>query len=133
MIETIRPDFYRITLPMPFRHRHVHVYALVHSGRVAVLDTGMNYDGTYDDMDRALQDIGKMMSDIDRIFPTHFHTDHCGIAGKYSRRRELRSTSPPPTCSVFRETATTKNFSIMPESFIGGMASPRRHFSHGEG
>jgi len=27
MIDRILPDLYRITLPMPFRLRHVHVYA----------------------------------------------------------------------------------------------------------
>lgn len=81
MIDRILPDLYRITLPMPFRLRHVHVYALLHEGRVALFDTGMNIPETYTVLDEALATLGKTTKDIDHIFLTHFHADHCGIAG----------------------------------------------------
>ena len=81
MIDRILPDLYRITLPMPFRLRHVHVYALLHEGRVALFDTGMNIPETYKVLDEALATLGKTTKDIDHIFLTHFHADHCGIAG----------------------------------------------------
>ncbi len=82
MIDQILPDLYRITLPMPFRLRHVHVYALLHEGRVALVDTGMNIPETYRVLDEALATLGKTTKDIDRIFLTHMHADHCGIAGR---------------------------------------------------
>lgn len=82
MIDRILPDLYRITLPMPFRLRHVHVYALLHDGKVALFDTGMNIPETYTVLDEALANLGKTTKDIDRIFLTHFHADHCGIAGR---------------------------------------------------
>ena len=82
MIDRILPDLYRITLPMPFRLRHVHVYALLHDGRVALFDTGMNIPETYKVLDEALAAIGRATKDIDRIFLTHMHADHCGIAGR---------------------------------------------------
>jgi glyoxylase-like metal-dependent hydrolase (beta-lactamase superfamily II) len=82
LIDRILPDLYRITLPMPFRLRHVHVYALLHGGRVALFDTGMNIPETYTVLDEALATLGKTTKDIDHIFLTHFHADHCGIAGK---------------------------------------------------
>jgi len=82
LIDRILPDLYRITLPMPFRLRHVHVYALLHEGKVALFDTGMNIPETYTVLDEALATLGKTTRDIDRIFLTHFHADHCGIAGK---------------------------------------------------
>ncbi|NPV05052.1 MAG: MBL fold metallo-hydrolase [Syntrophaceae bacterium] len=82
MIDRILPDLYRITLPMPFRLRHVHVYALLHDGRVALFDTGMNIPETYRVLDEALAALGKTTKDIDRIFLTHFHADHCGTAGR---------------------------------------------------
>jgi glyoxylase-like metal-dependent hydrolase (beta-lactamase superfamily II) len=81
LIDRILPDLYRITLPMPFRLRHVHVYALLHEGRVALFDTGMNIPETYKVLDEALATLGKTTKDIDHIFLTHFHADHCGIAG----------------------------------------------------
>lgn len=82
MIDRILPDLYRITLPMPFRLRHVHVYALLHDGGVALFDTGMNIPETYRVLDEALATLGKTTRDIDRIFLTHFHADHCGTAGR---------------------------------------------------
>ena len=82
MIDRILPDLYRITLPMPFRLRHVHVYALLHEGKVALFDTGMNIPETYTVLDEALATLGKTTKDIDHIFLTHFHADHCGIAGR---------------------------------------------------
>ena len=66
---------------MPFRLRHVHVYALLHEGKVALFDTGMNIPETYKVLDEALATLGKTTKDIDHIFLTHFHADHCGIAG----------------------------------------------------
>jgi glyoxylase-like metal-dependent hydrolase (beta-lactamase superfamily II) len=33
-------------------------------------------------LDEALSTLGKTTKDIDRIFLTHFHADHCGIAGR---------------------------------------------------
>jgi len=82
LIDRILPDLYRITLPMPFRLRHVHVYALLHDGGVALFDTGMNIPETYSVLDEALATLGKTTRDIDRIFLTHFHADHCGTAGR---------------------------------------------------
>jgi glyoxylase-like metal-dependent hydrolase (beta-lactamase superfamily II) len=82
LIDRILPDLYRITLPMPFRLRHVHAYAMLHDGKVALFDTGMNIPDTYRVLDEALATLGKTTGGIDRIFLTHFHADHCGTAGK---------------------------------------------------
>jgi glyoxylase-like metal-dependent hydrolase (beta-lactamase superfamily II) len=82
LIEKIAESFYMITLPMPFRLKHVHVFALVHDGSVSLFDTGMNTPETFSTLDESLKSIGKTIRDIDRIFITHFHTDHCGIAGR---------------------------------------------------
>jgi|WetSurMetagenome_2_1015567.scaffolds.fasta_scaffold113048_2 glyoxylase-like metal-dependent hydrolase (beta-lactamase superfamily II) len=85
LIDQILPDLYRITLPMPFRLRHVHIHALVHDGKVALFDTGMNIPESIQALDEALSTLGKTTKDIDRIFLTHFHADHCGIAGRIQK------------------------------------------------
>jgi glyoxylase-like metal-dependent hydrolase (beta-lactamase superfamily II) len=82
MMEKIADNFYMITLPMPFRLQHVHVFALIHNGKVALFDTGVNTPETLAKIEYSLASIGKTMRDIDRIYITHFHTDHCGIAGR---------------------------------------------------
>lgn len=82
LIEKIAENFYMITLPMPFRLKHVHVFAHVYNGSISLFDTGMNIPETFSTLEESLKSIGKSIRDIVRIFITHFHTDHCGIAGR---------------------------------------------------
>jgi glyoxylase-like metal-dependent hydrolase (beta-lactamase superfamily II) len=82
LMEKIFENFYMITLPMPFRLKDVHVFALVHDGGVALFDTGVNSPETFLKLESSLKQIGKTVGNIDRIYISHFHTDHCGIAGR---------------------------------------------------
>ncbi len=86
MITEIQTNFYRITLPMPYRLRHVHAYALVNGAEVALFDTGMNMPGSYDLLDTDLKSIGLSTKSIRDIFITHSHTDHCSMAGLLQKR-----------------------------------------------
>lgn len=81
MITEIADKFYRITLPMPFRLRHVHAYALVAGGDIALFDTGMTVPGAYERLEADLESIGLSVASIRDIYLTHVHHDHCGMAG----------------------------------------------------
>jgi len=81
-IDSITHNLYRITLPMPFRLRPVNVAALVHERGVALFDTGMNMGRAFPVLEASLKKIGRSIEDIDHIFITHCHADHCGLAGK---------------------------------------------------
>jgi glyoxylase-like metal-dependent hydrolase (beta-lactamase superfamily II) len=78
----IAQNFYMITLPMPFRLKHVNIYALVHDGRITLFDTGLNTPETFTALETGFARIGRSLRDIDRIFITHRHGDHCGMAGR---------------------------------------------------
>jgi len=80
-VKEIAGDLYRITLPMPFRLEHVSTYALLENGDVSLFDTGGNFPGTFKTFETLLKGIGRSPRDVRRIFITHFHADHCGIAG----------------------------------------------------
>ncbi len=81
MISEIQTDFYRITLRMPYRLRHVHAYLLAHDGELALFDTGLNMPGAYEMLEKDLASAGFSVNDIRHIFLTHVHTDHCSVAG----------------------------------------------------
>lgn len=81
MICEIENNLYRITLPMPFRLRHVHAYALVHDGDVALFDTGMVVPDSFAKLAADLQSIGLCVESVKDIYLTHVHTDHYGMAG----------------------------------------------------
>jgi glyoxylase-like metal-dependent hydrolase (beta-lactamase superfamily II) len=81
MISEIQTDFYRITLRMPYRLKHVHAYLLVQDKELALFDTGLNMPGAYEMLEKDLASLGFRMNDIRHIFLTHVHTDHCSMAG----------------------------------------------------
>jgi len=86
MITEIQTNFYRITLPMPYRLRHVHAYALVQGSEVVLFDTGMNMPGSYELLEADLISIGASTQSIRDVFITHSHTDHCSMAGLLQKR-----------------------------------------------
>jgi len=90
MITEISENFYRITLPMPFRLRHVHAYALVDGKNVALFDTGMHMPGAYERLEADLQSIGHSVESITDIYLTHVHTDHCGMTGTIQEKSKAR-------------------------------------------
>ena len=90
MITEIAESFYRITLPMPFRLRHVHAYALVEGGNVALFDAGMNIPGAYEKLEADLESIGLSVESIRDIYITHVHADHCGMAGRVQEKSKAR-------------------------------------------
>lgn len=81
MISEIQTDFYRITLRMPYRLKHVHAYLLVQDKELALFDTGLNIPGAFETLEKDLASAGFSIHDIRHIFLTHVHTDHCSMAG----------------------------------------------------
>ena len=90
MITEISDGFYRITLPMPFRLRHVHAYAAIDGRNIALFDTGMLIPGAFEKLEADLQSIGLSIEGISDIYLTHVHTDHCGMAGIIQEKSKAR-------------------------------------------
>ncbi len=81
-VREIADNLFMITLPMPFRLQHVNVYALAENGRLVLFDTGPNFPETLPALDESLKGISRSVADIGCVLITHFHADHCGIAGR---------------------------------------------------
>jgi len=90
MISEIQTDFYRITLRMPYRLKHVHAYLLAHDGELALFDTGLNMPGAYEMLEKDLASRGFSIHDIRHIFLTHVHTDHCSMAGLLQKNTDAK-------------------------------------------
>jgi glyoxylase-like metal-dependent hydrolase (beta-lactamase superfamily II) len=86
MISEIQTNFYRITLRMPYRLKHVHAYLLAQNKELALFDTGLNMPGAYETLEKDLVSIGFSIKDIKHIYLTHVHTDHCSIAGLLQKK-----------------------------------------------
>ena len=86
MISEIQKKFYRITLRMPYRLKHVHAYLLAQDKELALFDTGLNMPGAYETLEKDLASVGFSINDIRHIFLTHVHTDHCSMAGLLQKK-----------------------------------------------
>jgi glyoxylase-like metal-dependent hydrolase (beta-lactamase superfamily II) len=85
-IEEIAAGFYMLTLPMPFRLKYVNVFAAQGPEGVTLIDTGPQMEGVLPALETCLAGIGRRVEDCRRILITHFHADHCGLAGLIAER-----------------------------------------------
>lgn len=77
---------FMITLPMPFRLKHVNIFVFPEGGDFTLIDTGPNLPGVLPALEASLAEIGLRIEDCGRILITHFHMDHCGLAGIIANR-----------------------------------------------
>jgi glyoxylase-like metal-dependent hydrolase (beta-lactamase superfamily II) len=82
----LAPGIYQLTLPMPFRLNHVHVYLVEADDGFILIDTGVNTSEAFVGLKRKLGELGLDFNAVTQIVITHFHSDHCGQA---ARVREL--------------------------------------------
>jgi glyoxylase-like metal-dependent hydrolase (beta-lactamase superfamily II) len=86
MISEIDKNFYRITLRMPYRLKHVNAYLFAHYKELALFDTGLNMPGAYETLADDLASVDLSINKIKHVFLTHVHTDHCSMAGLLQKR-----------------------------------------------
>lgn len=78
----LAPGLYQLTLPMPFRLNHVHVYLVEADDGFMLIDTGVNTADAFAGLQRKLHQLGLDFDAITQIVITHFHSDHCGQAAR---------------------------------------------------
>jgi glyoxylase-like metal-dependent hydrolase (beta-lactamase superfamily II) len=78
----LAPGIYQLTIPMPFRLNHVHVYLVEADDGYLLIDTGVNTSEAFAGLKRKLDDLGLDFTVITQIVITHFHSDHCGQAAR---------------------------------------------------
>jgi len=68
MISRIEENFYRISLRMPYRLRHVNAYLFDHDKELILFDTGLNVSGSYETLEKDLTDAGMNINNIKHVF-----------------------------------------------------------------
>ncbi|MDW5594250.1 MBL fold metallo-hydrolase [Conexibacter stalactiti] len=75
---------HRIALPTPMV-ASVNCYLIV-DRPLTLVDSGLNWGGTLDALERALRQLGFALEEIDLVLLTHEHVDHIGLAEAVARR-----------------------------------------------
>jgi glyoxylase-like metal-dependent hydrolase (beta-lactamase superfamily II) len=83
-VAQIAPDVWRITLPLPFRLRAVHLYLVRGGDGYSLIDAGLDTQAARDVFDGALREIGVTPESIVKLYVTHMHPDHIGMSGRHA-------------------------------------------------
>jgi glyoxylase-like metal-dependent hydrolase (beta-lactamase superfamily II) len=83
-VTEVARDIWRITLPLPFRLRAVHLYLVRGEDGYSLIDAGLDTQSARDVFDDALGTLGVRPESIRRLFVTHMHPDHIGMAGRHA-------------------------------------------------
>ncbi|HEV8536186.1 MAG TPA: MBL fold metallo-hydrolase [Candidatus Limnocylindria bacterium] len=75
----------RIALPLPLALRSINAYLIEGSSGYALVDAGMHTREAEAALRAALAEAGVAIEDVRRVFVTHLHPDHIGMAGTLER------------------------------------------------
>ena len=82
MIEEIVPDLYRIEIPLPGNPlKSLNSYLIRTPERFLIVDTGMNRDECFHEMQAGLEMLSVDLYKTD-FFITHLHSDHLGLTSR---------------------------------------------------
>ncbi|ABM58163.1 MBL fold metallo-hydrolase [Verminephrobacter eiseniae] len=81
----VAPGIHWLRLPLPFALNHINLWAIADDDGWALVDTGLRSDDTM----RVWRELFANASDprpLTRVFVTHMHPDHIGMAGWLTRK-----------------------------------------------
>src|SRR5216117_1553506 len=87
----VAPGVRRIALPLPLALRSINAYLIEGSSGYSLVDTGMHTKEAEAALRAALAEPGVAMEDVRRVFVTHLHPDHIGMAGTLERAARMWS------------------------------------------
>jgi glyoxylase-like metal-dependent hydrolase (beta-lactamase superfamily II) len=85
--ERILPGLWRLRLPLPWPGvPHCNAWAIAAGSGVVLVDTGMHETGSLAQLERALEQIGSGLEQVELVACTHAHSDHWGQAAPIRAR-----------------------------------------------
>jgi len=85
MVEEIRPNFFRIEIPLPDTPlKYLNSYVIKGPDRNLIVDTGLNRKECFEAMESGLAELEVDLTRTD-LFITHLHADHFGLVAKLIR------------------------------------------------
>ena len=85
--ERVFPGVFRLRLPLPWPGvPHGNAWAIRHGDRLVLVDSGYSSPDSMEHVERALEQCGHRVEDIELVVCTHAHSDHCGNAATIARR-----------------------------------------------
>ena len=85
--ERVLPGLFRLRLPLPWPGvPHCNAWAIRAGEGIVLVDTGMHQEGSLEQLEYAMTQVGLSLEQVDQIVITHAHSDHFGQAATLKRR-----------------------------------------------
>jgi glyoxylase-like metal-dependent hydrolase (beta-lactamase superfamily II) len=81
----VYPQIWKLALPLPFELQSVNVYLVALDEGYLLIDCGMETEPAFATLSAAMAERGIAWTEIRRIFLTHMHPDHMGLAARLLR------------------------------------------------
>jgi glyoxylase-like metal-dependent hydrolase (beta-lactamase superfamily II) len=135
----VLPGIWRLRLPLELPNvPHCNAWALKRGDGIVLVDTGMHDRDSMGNLERALDQAGYKIRDVQLIVITHAHIDHCGQAPPIAARSgaeiwmhpnwKLHAAHPPD----LDETIEVALLSGVPEEPLARWAEKRRRQGSGQ-
>ncbi len=72
----------KISLPNPYFEKDNNVYLIESAGETALIDAGIHMPEAFLTLERSLSEHGYRLDEISKVFLTHKHIDHAGLAAR---------------------------------------------------
>jgi glyoxylase-like metal-dependent hydrolase (beta-lactamase superfamily II) len=87
--ERVLTGLWRLRLPLPWPGvPHCNAWAIAANSGIVLVDTGMHEPGSLSQLERALEQVGKNLDQVELLVCTHAHSDHWGQAAPIRSRAE---------------------------------------------
>ncbi len=89
MIKKIFKDVFQIKVPLPYSPlNHLNSYVIKSENKNLLVDTGLNFPETFQELSNGLKEIGLKTNKLTDILLTHFHVDHVGLVPKLKEKSQ---------------------------------------------
>jgi glyoxylase-like metal-dependent hydrolase (beta-lactamase superfamily II) len=86
MIKEIFPGIFKLDIPLPNSPLgHLNSYLIKTEEEGTLIDTGLDLDESFEELNRSLNEIGLRPKDLTNILLTHFHIDHIGLVSRLKK------------------------------------------------
>ncbi len=85
MLTPIAENIYQVSIPIPFPLKTVNCYLVRDPAGWVMIDSGMRTPAGLAAWDEAFRELGMTPEDLRRIYVTHLHPDHFGLAGYFQQ------------------------------------------------
>jgi glyoxylase-like metal-dependent hydrolase (beta-lactamase superfamily II) len=129
--ERVLTGLWRLRLPLPWPGvPHCNAWAIAANSGIVLVDTGMHEPGSLSQLERALEQVGKNLDQVELLVCTHAHSDHWGQAAPIRSRAECEFWLHPNHAHAFEaaerpESALARRLEIGRQSGVPEQALQR--------